>query len=533
MLRMRVVTGLVVLLAASATSEAAELAVNSITIGPGQTDAVVVSGDVDVPCFGVTLMVVISPQGGNTGTSEFTPGPADIVQLGHPWSTQGAIILFDADDIGFPTENFYSDSNTSFLNEPVTFSGPLASFPVVASSDASGVWDVFLSSVNLALDSTWDATPTISTTRISGTITVSPFSSERHVDVIAPAGGDGLSWPTAYNNLQDALVDAAGSGGTVTEIRVAAGTYTPAGPGGARTATFQLINGVALSGGYAGTGQPDPDERDIALHKTILSGDLNGDDNSGGDNSENSYHVVTGSGTDATAVLDGVTISGGNADGPGEPDFHDRGGGMYNDAGSPTVSQCAFTENSCLFFGGGMYNNAGSNATLINCAFITNSAQFGGGVRSIASNPTMTNCTFWGNTASTFGGGVSNSATSFPALVNCVLWGNSAGFGTDEEEQINGGFISINYSCVQGWTGAMGGAGNIGDDPLLVGGSDVHLQAGSPCVNSGDNSATNLPLADVDGDSRVQHCRVDMGVDETPHFADCNTNGTADACDLD
>jgi hypothetical protein len=243
--------------------------------------------------------------------------------------------------------------------------------------------------------------------------------------------------------------------------------------------------------------------------------------------------VVTGSGTDGTAVLDGVTISGGNADGPGDPDFHDRGGGMYNDAGSPTVSQCAFMENSCLFFGGGMYNNAGSNTTLINCAFITNSADFGGGVRSIASNPTMTNCTFWGNTASTFGGGVSSSATSFPALVNCILWGNTAVFGTDEEAQINGGFISINYSCVQGWTGAAGGTGNIGDDPLLVGGSDVHLQAGSPCVNFGDNSATNLPLADVDGDSRVQHCRVDMGVDETPHFADCNTNGTADACDLD
>ena len=86
---------------------------------------------------------------------------------------------------------------------------------------------------------------------------------------------------------------------------------------GDRQATFQLKNGVVLRGGYAGSGEPDPDVRDIDRYQSILSGDLNGDDGPDFSNyTENSYHVVTGSGTNATAVLDGLTLAAGNATGP-------------------------------------------------------------------------------------------------------------------------------------------------------------------------------------------------------------------------
>jgi len=30
----------------------------------------------------------------------------------------------------------------------------------------------------------------------------------------------------------------------------------------------------------------------------------------------------------------------------------------------------------------------------------------------------------------------------------------------------------------------------------------------------------------------MQHCRVDMGADESPYFIDCNNNGVPDACDI-
>jgi hypothetical protein len=48
-----------------------------------------------------------------------------------------------------------------------------------------------------------------------------------YVDDDAPPAGDGLTSETAYRFLQDALADAAASGGTVNEIRAAQGTYTP------------------------------------------------------------------------------------------------------------------------------------------------------------------------------------------------------------------------------------------------------------------------------------------------------------------
>lgn len=75
-----------------------------------------------------------------------------------------------------------------------------------------------------------------------------------YVDDDTSAGGDGSSWSTAFKYLQDGL--AAASYGD--EIRVAQDSYKP---GGSRTSTFQLISGVALKDGYAGAGEPDPNER--------------------------------------------------------------------------------------------------------------------------------------------------------------------------------------------------------------------------------------------------------------------------------
>ncbi len=133
-----------------------------------------------------------------------------------------------------------------------------------------------------------------------------------YVDDSATGANDGTSWANAYYALQDE-VTAAMPG---TEIRVAQGTYTPDGGTGNREATFQFISGLAVYGGYAGSGDPDPDERNFELYETILSGDLNKDDGSGfASNIENSYHVVTGSGTDASTVIDGFIITVDHANG--------------------------------------------------------------------------------------------------------------------------------------------------------------------------------------------------------------------------
>ena len=92
------------------------------------------------------------------------------------------------------------------------------------------------------------------------------------VDADAAGSNDGSTWPNAYRQLQTAL--AAASGGD--EIRVAQGVYKPADVAGDRAATFQLLNGVTIKGGFAGLTEPGPDVRDVDLYETILSGDLNG-----------------------------------------------------------------------------------------------------------------------------------------------------------------------------------------------------------------------------------------------------------------
>lgn len=135
-----------------------------------------------------------------------------------------------------------------------------------------------------------------------------------YVDADAVGANDGSSWADAFNYLQDALVTASAGD----EIRVAQGIYKPDQGTGIipndSTATFQLINSVTLKGGYAGLGILDPNERDNAMYETILTGDLSSNDVDVKDplqlwwqlnRHENSHHVVTGSGTDATAVLGG------------------------------------------------------------------------------------------------------------------------------------------------------------------------------------------------------------------------------------
>ena len=166
-----------------------------------------------------------------------------------------------------------------------------------------------------------------------------------YVDADSPNDGPGNDWEHAYHYLQDAL--AAAGGGD--EIRVAQGihrpdesTGNPTGTG-ARDATFQLESGLAIYGGYAGYGQPDPDARDIETYVSTLSGDLAENDGPDFANyADNSYHVVTGSGTTEGALLDGFTITSGNANGSSDAGI---GGGVYIVAGSPSLIDCLVKEN--------------------------------------------------------------------------------------------------------------------------------------------------------------------------------------------
>ncbi|MFB0524696.1 MAG: hypothetical protein ACETVZ_04100 [Phycisphaerae bacterium] len=397
-----------------------------------------------------------------------------------------------------------------------------------------------------------------------------------YVDDDATGANDGSSWADAYWCLQDAL--AAGQGGD--EIRVAQGTYKPdqrvmmgrwlqVRSSGDRTEKFQLIiNGLSLKGGYAGFGEPDPNERDIAKYETILSGDLN--DNDGPNftnNGDNSYHVVTGS--SGYAILDGFTITAGNANGQGTGSYN-LGGGMYNDGSfNLRLRNCVFLANSALH-GGGIFNDSGSRTKLFDCKFISNEANLdGGGMASIAltaphltncifsrnsafrmgggifnlagSEATITNCTFSSNSAGT-GGAIANSKSSSSTLTNCILWGNTTTAKTARGKTATSGLqitlsdyssVAINYCDLQGDLPGIDvdptslvtwGLGNTNADPLFADpeNADYHLksQAGrwspvseswvqddvtSPCIDAGD------PAFPVDDEPEPNGQRINMG----------------------
>ena len=248
-----------------------------------------------------------------------------------------------------------------------------------------------------------------------------------YVDDDAPLGGDGKTWNAAYRCLQDAL-DAAGS---EADVLVAGGVYRPDQAdtlfieAGDRSASFELRSGVRLYGGYAGLADIEhPNERDVDLYESILHGDLAGDDQPGFvNNEENSYNVLTAAGVDATAVLDGFTISAGAAE--GSCCVHDRGGGLYVEEGSPVVAGCTFRENFGVS-GAAIYVNAGGPA-LDDCLFEQNVSVAGGaGVYYYNADAELTDCTFTGNvTLAGLGGALMNVSATL-ALVRCTFSDNEA-----------------------------------------------------------------------------------------------------------
>lgn len=134
-------------------------------------------------------------------------------------------------------------------------------------------------------------------------------------------------------------------------------------------------------------------------------------------------------------MLDGLTITAGNADGPSYK-HQDRGGGILNSYfGTPTVIDCRIIGNSAARNGGGMYNDEGG-PTLTGCTLSNNFAgRDGGGMFNHHQGPIMTNCIITDNFAAGSGGGIYNDWLYIDDLrprgdlimTNCIMVGNEAG----------------------------------------------------------------------------------------------------------
>lgn len=254
-----------------------------------------------------------------------------------------------------------------------------------------------------------------------------------HVDQSAKQGGDGKTWSTAFQSLQEALAAAS----TGDEIWVARGTYYPHSDDA--TQSFTLKADVAIYGGFAG-GEAARDERNYADNITTLSGNIGK-----GDKTRNTHTIVMGA---DRAVLDGFTIA--DAYGTDKPRLHlvpddilkgDMvvGGGMRNFMTSPVVRNCVFRNNFSPK-GGAVYNvhkPGADQASFVNVEFIGNEAGLRGGAVSndLGAMPVFIDCRFTGNKSQDKGGAIYNDFAATPLLFNVLVTRNEAktagGIGND------------------------------------------------------------------------------------------------------
>ena len=361
-------------------------------------------------------------------------------------------------------------------------------------------------------------------------LAAAPASAQVYVDASATGANTGASWADAYTDLALALSQT----GADPRVLVAEGRYTPHPTD--RDASFRVPAGITVVGGYP----PGGGERDPARWRTVLSGDLAGDD--GPDfagTAENSRHVVTWSAASpyAGGGLDGLTVSGGNADGSGDDGM---GGGLFVERtgavqGAPFVlSGVTFARNQADA-GGAVYARdlGGDRLAFTDVRFEGNRAEGrGGAVHLRAASPTFERVTFEGNRARDGGGlflHVYWSGRAAPTLTDVSF--------TDNAATSSGGAISMSpYGS--GSVGGLYTRVTFTGNTALVGGAvdlDNNESADMDPVFRDCTFERNAALDTNGYTSRggAVYFYSDQGADTTPIFERCRflantaTNGGA------
>ena len=363
----------------------------------------------------------------------------------------------------------------------------------------------------------------------------SVYGADWYVDPSAPDDGDGISWSSAFQTIQQA-VDASSGAMTSCElptdqIHVRQGIYN-------LTSPIEISKYVILLGGYNDSGI-----RDWKNFPSIIDGQ-----------NETGCLIITG-----PCIIDGFVIRNGLND--------DAGGGLYINSAPeycamddyyhvPKISNCRI-ENNTASFGGGIYDLE-SNTEIESCTFQGNVARAGGGVFHASSSITIKKCIFrdndatlpgsigggaiagvfnhpeteglthiinsifHGNTAESWGGAIATNMI-FPRIWNCTFYDNSAGisggayhnnilsdapfvrnsiFWENSPDELDIVTANTHYyvsqSVVQGgWAGR--GEDNSVENPDFISPEtgDFHLRPGSPCIDTG--YSWGMPEEDLDG----------------------------------
>ncbi len=409
-----------------------------------------------------------------------------------------------------------------------------------------------------------------------------------YVKANATGANNGTSWNDAYTDLQSALNTTCFAANA--EIWVAQGTYKPTN-GTDRTLYFNVPNNVKLYGGFVGT-ETAINQRPAATYQgiggvvegsnglTILSGDIG----TANDSTDNSYHVIVVANATAAVVIDGFTLTKGNANSNstflGGLATNDRGAGLYayNNGSNLTLAQLTFTQNTVT--GGGAYFNSstspsisqcvwqqnssvvnsGSNSSAIltlsgnlslsQCSFIQNNASGAGTIRLFGTGSTQTfsKCLFNGNTAQSESAGINSSSSmtiqlSQSVFVNnsAVGWGGAVRFGAGTQTVDNCVFANNTASSNGGavFTGANTSIRNsvfYGNSATLQGGaiqSNTNATI-SNCIIYNNTAPTGAGIHVASGTPVVEYSNVQGGftgtgnINANPNFVNENDLDGAD-----
>ncbi|MEI6424672.1 MAG: hypothetical protein WCP55_20820, partial [Lentisphaerota bacterium] len=317
------------------------------------------------------------------------------------------------------------------------------------------------------------------------------FAAIKRVMLVPPATGP---WASADTDLQRAISTASAGD----EIWVASGTYKPTDVNGfgypnggdplnPREMHFSLKNRVTVLGGFNGT-ETLSNQRNPTANVTICSGDIGT-----AVTTDNCYHVfyhpstmVTPLSLLNTTIIDGFTITGGNADGIGGPAGSSSGAGFFNENSTFQIKACKIQNNTSTSHGAGIYND--NSPITITTSVITNPANVtsvytssiqnnstggnGGGIYNDTSDVTLESVDIGGatgNSATGSGGGIYNSACTIVIIRPAVVGANNTYYASTIQNNTSGGSgagicnisstVTITSTAITGNTATGNGGG--------------------------------------------------------------------------